>query len=46
MQEIKTLIKKRNKGFGIKRKKILFGLKINKIKGLKIKKVKKLIKNG
>lgn len=47
IQGMKIHIKRRNKEFGIKRKKILFGKKINKIIKLENKiKVKKLIKNG
>ena len=44
---MKILIKKRNKEFGINRRKILYGKKINKIiRQEKKNKGKKLIKNG
>jgi hypothetical protein len=44
--KIKILRKKENKEYGIRRKKILFGKKMLKIKCQKIKKVKKLMNNG
>ena len=44
--EIRILTNVKNREFGIKRKRISFGEKINKIKCLKIKKVKRLIKSG
>lgn len=44
--EIRILTNVKNREFGIKRKRISFGEKINKIKCRKIKKVKRLIKSG
>lgn len=43
---MKILKGKRRKELGIKRKKIMFGRKTNKIKRLEMTKVKKPIKNG
>jgi len=42
----KTLIKEKRKESGIRRKRILFGKKINKIKAKKRRKVKRPIRNG
>jgi hypothetical protein len=44
--KIKILKKKRNKEYGIKQRKILYGKKMLKIKCQKIKKAKKHINNG
>lgn len=44
--KIKILKRKRNKEYGIRQRKILYGKKMLKIKCQKIKKVKKHINNG
>lgn len=46
MLEIKTQIEERNREFGIDKRGILFGKKINKIEERSKKKVNKLIKSG